>query len=152
MATTAKTTKSSNPKQPKTLRGGSGKRPRENFTPAQLLAWADHISGVPHTVTAKKLHVTPQSVRDFHHKVEAFIAKEVDINVYRLPLFQFYPLLIESVAANLKKHDVPMTIAILKGLQITVDKQVNENTDNLGALSDAELAERVVRRLSVTTK
>ena len=133
------------------MRGGAGKRPREIFTPHELLAWADHISGVPHVVTAKKLHVTPQSVRDFHRKVEEFIAKEFDINSYRLPLYNFYPLLIESVAANLKKHDVTLTIALLRGLQILVDKQVVEGEDT-SKLSNDELVALINRRLNLGAK
>jgi hypothetical protein len=142
--------KPANTRAKKPYRGGTGKKPRESFTPQDLLSWVDSISGVSQAETATKLSISRDTVRDGRDRVATFIAQNFDINSYRLPLYAFYTDFLKSVQHNLRKFDVPMTIAYGKGLQIFVDKQVNESED-LANLSNDELIERIQRRLKVAS-
>jgi hypothetical protein len=130
---------------------GTGKKPRQDFVPHEILAWADYIAGVPQVETAKKLKLSRDTIHDAREKVAAFIAKQFDINAYRLPLYSLYPEWVASVLALLRKHDVTMTVALGRGLQLLVDKQVNESEDTSN-LSNDELVERIQRRLEAARK
>lgn len=112
----------------------------------------DKVAAVPQVETAEKLHVSRNTVRSYQDKVGEFIAQVFDINAYRMPFYTLWPEIMASVRANLKKNDVTMTVALCKGLQIFVDKQVNENNDKLDSLSNDELAELISRRLGLAAK
>ena len=98
--------------------------------------------------SAAKFGCTRQSIAARRKKVAAFIAEKFDIDKYRKPLYALYPLVLNSLIHNLKKNDVTMTIATLKGLQMLVDKQVNDNTNAVN-LSNDELTERILGRIGV---
>ena len=124
-------------------------RPQKDLTQSEILAWADGLAGVPMTETAGRLGVSEQSIRRWREKVKNWIAEEFNINEYRMPLYSLYPLMVNSLIHNLKKNDVTTTLNLLKGLQITVDKNAVENTGNLSNLSDDELRDRLRERIEV---
>ena len=111
---------------------------KQDISPSDILAWADGLVGVSMKESAGKQACSERAIANRRSKVKDFIARDFDINNYRLPLYALYPLTINSLTHNLKKCDTTITIALLKGLQILVDKQQTESQP-FGNLTDDEL-------------
>ena len=114
-------------------------RTKQDVTPEDVLAWADGLTGVATKESARKQGCSAQTIINRRKKMKAFIAQKFDIEDYRMPLYGLYPLAINSLTHNLKKNDTTCTIALLKGLQILVDKSQNDNVVKFTDIRDAEL-------------
>jgi hypothetical protein len=125
---------------------------KNDITQSELLAWADGLAGVSDAETAKKFGVNRSTIHRWRQKIKAFIALEFDVNQYRMPLYNLYPLILKSLVHNLKAFDVATTNNLLKGLQISVDKTINENPGDISNLSNDELTERLRERLGTKSK
>jgi hypothetical protein len=117
----------------------------------EILCWGDKLAGIPQADTAERLGIHRNTVRRAQERIAALLAAKFDINDYRTPLYDLYNLWLKSVIGNLEVGDSPVTIAMGKGLQLFVDKQVNE-TEDIGNLSNDELVERISRRLGLAGK
>ena len=109
----------------------------KDIMPEDILTWADYMAGTPAATTAKQQKCHPNTILNRRKKVAEFISQKFDINEYRMPLYQLYPLVVKSLIRNLSKFDVTTTIAVAKGLQLLVDK--GEMDIGLGGVSDADL-------------
>jgi len=121
------------------------KRRNNNLTEEEIVAWADSIKGIPTKETARRLGVHRNTILNYCKRVQAFVGDRIDLDNYKLPLFELYPLALKSLIANLEDCDVQMTIQFFKGLGIFVDKQEYED---VGKFSDEELdaiSQRIVQ-------
>lgn len=120
---------------------------KKDLTQEDILAWADQISGVPATETARRQGCHENTVAARRKRVAEFIAEKFDINEYRMPLYALYPIWLRSVINNLKKDDTQMTIAFGKGMNLFVDKFEGDLTTNA---TPAELERIITEALGVT--
>ena len=118
---------------------------KTDLTQEDILAWADNLDSIPTVVTAKRQGVSVEAVRRRRIKCAAFIAEKFDINEYRLPLYGLYGLFLNSVITNLRKCDSRMTIAYGKGMNIWVEKQIIEEANPTGSMTNDELTRRISR-------
>ena len=122
---------------------------KNDLTQEAILAWADGITGVSATDSAKKLGVHRHTVSKWRNEVAEFIGQKFDVNDYKLPLYGLYGLGLNSLMTLLRKCDGPVTVAFFKGLGLFTDKQeLDANYRNLsdGDLNDLE--QRIVERAS----
>ncbi|MFH1740210.1 MAG: hypothetical protein ABIH23_14475 [bacterium] len=117
----------------------------------EILCWGDKLAGIPQEDTAKRLSIHRNTVSRAQQRIATLLASKFDINEYRTPLYDLYNLWLKSIIANLEAGDSPVTIAMGKGLQLFVDKQVTEGED-LSKLSNDELVGLINRRLNPRAK
>jgi hypothetical protein len=109
---------------------------RKELTPEEIIAWADAVNGVKAQDTAKKLGVHANTVTTYRKKVAEFIGKHINLDDYRNPLYELYPLALKSLIVNLNSHDVPTTLKFFSGMGLFIDKS---QTEDLTKYSDDEL-------------
>ncbi|MDF1545600.1 MAG: hypothetical protein P1R58_10920 [bacterium] len=107
------------------------------LTPYDIMAWLDMVMGVSAQASAVKQNCSKNTITNRRQRVQEFVGDQLNIDDYRLPLFQLYPLMVRSLIANLHKLDVPTTMGVLKGLGVLIDK--SEHDFNLANLSDDDL-------------
>lgn len=117
---------------------GNGGGSKVQLTPEDILAWADGLSGIPGKESAAKQEVSKTTILARRTKVANFIGEKFDIDQYRMPMYGLYSLAVNSVAHNLRKNDVTMTIAYMKGLNIFSD-QIGLNINDVTRATNAEL-------------
>ena len=67
-----------------------------------IIVWADCVTNVPGTMTAKKLGISDETVYRARKKVKQFVAQHIDLDQFRIPLYGLYPLILQSLIRNLK--------------------------------------------------
>lgn len=115
---------------------------KQDLSQDDVMTWAMFYGGLSHTMIAKALKCHPNTVGNRLRKIGNWVAEEFDINKLRMPLYALYPQMVNSVMTNLNKCDVTMTLGVMRGLQILVDK--TEQGKTAGDYTDHEL--RVIAR------
>ena len=114
---------------------------RQDLSQDDVMTWAMFYGGLSHTMIAKALKCHPNTVGNRLRKIGDWVAEEFDINKLRMPLYALYPQMVNSVMTNLNKCDVTMTLGVMRGLQILVDK--TEQGKTAADLTDHELRLRI---------
>jgi hypothetical protein len=122
--------------------GKNGENNEESLsvTAQEVLAWADELCNIPAHETAKKLGVCDNTVYKYRANVREFIARDVDLNQYRLPAYRYYGDAMRSLWKLLRKCDTTTTIAYLKGMNIFQEK-TGIDMETFNRMTDAELDE-----------
>lgn len=108
-----------------------------------IVTWAAHASGMATKDIAAKQGVTSSAINFRIARIKKFIEKEggdFDINAYRLPMYGFFDLFVNSIQSNLLQHDVTTQNAYAKGMGIYQDKQQLEVKIDVKRIDDADLA------------
>jgi len=114
---------------------------KPDLTQDDVMTWAMYVGGLSHTAIAKALKCHHNTVANRLKKIGEWMAEKFDIAEFRLPLYALYPHMVASVLHNLKKCDVSMTLGVMRGLQILVDK--TEQTGDWSQVTDDELRRRI---------
>ncbi len=126
------------------------KRKTAELTPEEIIVWAQSQAGTPQSQIAKNMGKGPATITRWLKKAREFIGEGVDIENFRTPLYGLYPLAVESLMHNLKNFDVHTTIALLKGLNILMDKKEIEGK-GLGMQSSEKLIQELMDIGIITT-
>jgi uncharacterized protein (DUF433 family) len=88
---------------------------KTELTVDEVVAWAMWRTGAPVKEIANKFGLkTRQAIYHRAKKVEKALAEKIDLGKLKNACLLCYPLALESLQANLKKHDVSMTQFFLK--------------------------------------
>lgn len=122
---------------------------KNDITPEMVIAWAEGIGGSSATATGKRLKKSRPTITKWRERVQEFVGNDFDPENYRKALYGFYDLALNSIEHNLKKNDVTMTVALMKGLNIFRDKR--EIEADINNMSDSELDGLIDEHLSGCT-
>jgi hypothetical protein len=110
-------------------------------TDKELEAYSLWLIGVPIKEIAVIQGVTPKCVGERRDRVRSQAAKCVDINQYRNPIHQLFPLWLKSAKGLLQGGDSAFTNAMGKGLGYFSDKVELALSDN--TMSDEDLDRKI---------
>lgn len=122
----------------------NNKRESIELNEQEIISWADSMAGASDVSIAKKLGIHRMTVAKYKKKVQAYIGDRMDLDNYKLPLFELYPLALRSLIVNLNEHDVQTTLQFFRGLGIFTERTEVEDVSRLSDTDLDALAQRIV--------
>lgn len=93
-------------------------RKKQGLTPDDVLTYAYYCSGLPLKLISDELKVSRTTIINRCNKIKEFIGREVDISMYRMPLFSLYYKIFKTFDYHLGRLDKETAFKLAEGLGI----------------------------------